>query len=291
MLTSVVKKLALPISLAVLLFGGWAFWLEPASLKNENHEIILSSWPASCDGIRIAVLADLHVGSPYNGVDKLKRIVDLTLAAKPDLILLAGDYVVHGVPGGKFVQPEAITQGLSRLSAPLGVFAVLGNHDHWYNARQIENAFARVGIPVLEDVAVAAVSGQCSFWIVGLSDFWEGAHEYKAAFAQLPPRAPAIAFTHNPDVFPFVPDRVSLTFAGHTHGGQVYLPIFGRLIVPSIYGQRYAIGHIVEQGRHLFVSPGLGTSILPVRFLVPPEVSVVTMRSAASRRFDSRKAT
>jgi len=284
------RKFLTLISCCGLILGLWALWLEPSSLKNENHEIVLSSWPASCDGIRIAVLADLHVGSPYNGVDKLKQIVDLTLAAKPDLILLAGDYVVHRVLGGKFVQPEVITQGLSRLSAPLGVFAVLGNHDRWHNAKQIENAFARVGIPVLEDAAVARVAGQCSFWLVGLSDFWEGPHEYKAAFAKLPPGATAIAFTHNPDVFPLVPDIVSLTFAGHTHGGQVYLPIFGRLIVPSKYGQLYAIGHIVEHGRHMFVSPGLGTSILAVRFLVPPEVSIVTIRSAAPRQQDHRKA-
>ncbi len=284
------RKLLALVSVCALILGLWAFWLEPASLKNESHEIVLSSWPALCDGIRVAVLADLHVGSPYNGVDKLRQIVDLTLAAKPDLILLAGDYVVARVLGGEFIQPEVITRALSRLSAPLGVFAVLGNHDRSHNARQIESAFAMVGIPVLEDAAVAAVSGQCSFWIVGLSDFWEGPRDYSNAFAKLPPGAPALALTHNPDVFPLVPERVSLTFAGHTHGGQVYLPIFGRLIVPSRYGQRYAIGHIVEHGRHMFVSPGLGTSILPVRFLVPPEVSVVTIRSAIPRQKDHRKA-
>ena len=84
-----------------------------------------------------------------------------------------------------------------------------------------------------------------------------------------------MAFTHNPDMFPELPARITLTLAGHTHGGQVYLPIVGRLVVPSRYGQRYAIGHIIEKGRHLFVTPGLGTSILPVRFLVPPEISLL----------------
>jgi uncharacterized protein len=285
----VVKKLALLISLSVLLLGVWAFSLEPASLKNENYEIVLPSWPAACDGIRVAVLADLHVGSPYNGVDKLARIVDLTDAAKPDLILLAGDFVVGSVLGGSFVEPEIIAKGLSRLSAPLGVFAVLGNHDHWRNAKRVENALKAARIQVLEDTAVIVASGQCKFWLAGLSDFLEGLHAYQTLFANLPRGAPVLALTHNPDVFPLVPAAVSLTFAGHTHGGQVYLPILGRLIVPSIYGQRYAIGHIVEQGRHLFVSPGLGTSILPVRFLMPPEVSVVTIRSAVPRQHDHRK--
>jgi uncharacterized protein len=277
-------KIPILVALCTLSLGIWAFWLEPASLHNRDYEVSLPSWPAACGGIRVAVLADLHVGSPYNGVDKLDQIVDLTLAAKPDLILLAGDYVIHGVLGGKFVEPEIVAKGLSRLSAPLGVFAVLGNHDRWHNTRQFENAFKTVRIPVLEDTVVTVVSGQCKFSLLGLSDFWSGPREYSTAFRKLPPGAPVLAFTHNPDVLPFVPDRVSLTFAGHTHGGQVYLPILGRLIVPSTYGQRYAAGYIVEQGRHLFVSPGLGTSILPVRFLVPPEVSVVTIRSAVSPR-------
>lgn len=88
---------------------------------------------------------------------------------------------------------------------------------------------------------------------------------------------PVLLLTHNPDIFPDVPPRVSLTLAGHTHGGQVNFPFFGRLVVPSRYGQRYAMGHVVEGGRHLFVSGGVGTSILPVRFRVPPEIVVITI--------------
>ena len=264
--------------------GLWAFWFEPSSLHNENHVITLPSWPAKCDGVRVALLADLHVGSPFNGTDKLERIVDMTLAAKPDLILLLGDYVIHRVVGGKFIAPEKIARSLSRLSAPAGVFAVLGNHDRWYFAKQIENAITGAGISVLEDAAVSVRSRQCEFWLVGLSDFLTGPRDYRAVLAKLPLHEPALAFTHNPDLFPVVPGNVDLIFDGHTHGGQVYFPGIGRLIVPSRYGQRYAMGHIVENGRHLFVSPGLGTSILPVRFLVPPEVSVVTIRSASSGR-------
>jgi len=239
----------------------------------------------------VAVLADLHVGAPFNGMDKLHRVVEVTLAAKPDLILLAGDYVVHGVLGGTYVSPEVIAEELRPLSAPLGVFAVLGNHDHWLNARQVEDALESVGIKFLEDEAVPLTTGRCGFWLVGLSDFWEGAHRYKAAFFKPPQGAPAVAFTHNPDVFPQVPDTVAITFAGHTHGGQVYFPMVGRLIVPSRYGERYAIGHITENGRHLFVSPGIGTSILPVRFLVPPEISLITLRSATmAHRVQGRSA-
>ena len=135
------------------------------------------------------------------------------------------------------------------------------------------------GIRVLDDDSIPLKLAECRIWLAGLSDLWTGKRAYQAALARIPLGAPAIAFTHNPDSFPILPKPVTLTIAGHTHGGQVRLPLLGRLIVPSDYGERYAIGHVVENGRHLFVSPGLGTSIFPVRFLVPPEVSMLTLRS------------
>lgn len=271
----VAALLAIPVSLVL-----WAFWLEPASLRNEDYAVSLARWPDECDGFRVAVLGDLHVGSPFNGMAKLAEIVALTRAAEPDLVLLAGDFVIHGVVGGSFEPPEAIVAELSRLEAPAGVHAVLGNHDWWLDAPRIRKALESVSIPVLEDRAVPIDRGDCRFWLAGISDWMEGPHDVARALAVVPPGAPLLAFTHNPDVFPEIPPSVDLTIAAHTHGGQVYLPGFGRPIVPSAYGERYAIGHVVEAGRHLFVSAGLGTSILPVRFLVPPEISVLTLRRA-----------
>jgi predicted MPP superfamily phosphohydrolase len=283
MLATLARKIFAFSSLCLLGLGLWGFWLEPASLYNEDHQIDLPHWPAACDGLRIAVLADLHVGSPFNGLDKLQRIVDLTLKAQPDLILLAGDYGISGIIGGTKVSPEAIAHGLSRLTAPLGVFAVLGNHDWWTGPARMQRALESVNIPVLEDTSVMLKRGGCAFELVGLSDYTEGPRRYRHALAKVQPGAPAIALTHNPDAFPKMPKPVALVIAAHTHGGQVYLPFLGRPIVPSKYGQRYAIGHIVENGRHLFVSSGLGTSIIPVRFLVPPEVSVLIIHSAEIR--------
>ena len=161
---------------------------------------------------------------------------------------------------------------------------MLGNHDWRHGAGEVSRALESVGIRVLEDQSVRIQSGRCRFWLSGISDFWRGPHDVEAALAPVTEGATILAFTHNPDVFPHIPSSVSLTVAGHTHGGQVYLPLLGRPIVPSRYGQRYAIGHIVEDGRHLFVSSGLGTSIIPVRFLVPPEVSVLQLRSGVEAR-------
>jgi hypothetical protein len=262
----------------LLALGLQAFWLEPSSLRVTEHTVALPAGPATLDGLRIAVLADLHVGSPYNGLAKLRRIVDETNAAGSDLVLLAGDYVITGVVGGTFTRPGAIAAVLHDLHAPLGVWAVLGNHDWWLDGRAVRRALETHGIRVLEDAAMPIDGPRGRFWLVGIGDFWESRHDVRAALARVSDDAPVLAFTHNPDVFPHVPARVALTIAGHTHGGQVVLPLLGRPLVPSAYGQRYAIGHVEEDGRHLFVSSGLGTSIFPVRFGVPPEISIVVVR-------------
>jgi predicted MPP superfamily phosphohydrolase len=260
-----------------LVLGVWAFGVEPASLRVREYTLRIPGWPAGRAGMRIALLADLHVGSPHNGLGKLEEVVASTNAARPDLVLILGDLVVQGVIGGQAVPPEEIAPVLGRLRAPLGVWAVLGNHDRWLDASQVTGALAKAGIPALEDGAVEISRGGPSFWLVGISDYWTAPHNIRKALSLVPDSHPALAFTHNPDIFPYVPVRVSLTLAGHTHGGQVYLPGIGRPVVPSQYGERYAIGRIVENGRHLFVTAGTGTSILPVRFLVPPEISIVRL--------------
>src|SRR5437773_5852398 len=160
------KFVILPAALFTLLVL-WAFWLEPASLRNETHKVQILSWPAECNGIRIAVLADLHTGSPFNGISKLEKIVLLTLSAKPDLVLLIGDYVIHGVRGGHFIPPEASARLLGRLAAPMGVYAVLGNHDWWFDAPRVRTALESVGITVLEDASILAEHGNCRFWLGG----------------------------------------------------------------------------------------------------------------------------
>ena len=259
--------------------AGWGFWWEPASLSTREYDLVLPGWPAAAGDLRIAVLADLHTGSPPNDLDKLQEVVDATNRAPPDLILLAGDFVIQGVVGGKFVEPEASARVLRSLQATLGVYAVLGNHDWWLDGARVRKALEDEGIPVLEDRAIPLLCNRRPFWLAGVSDFWEAAHDVRRALTGVDEASPVIVVTHNPDVFPEIPDRVALTIAGHTHGGQVAVPGLGRPVVPSQFGERYAIGHVVEGGRHLFVSTGIGTSILPVRFRVPPEISMITLRS------------
>jgi uncharacterized protein len=268
-------SLIVPLGLAL-----WAFVLEPARLTVETTVVRPSGWPGPCEGLRVGVLADLHVGSAFNGMGKLEQIVARTNSARPDLILLAGDFVVTGVPGGVFIPPESFAPILGTLAAPLGVFAVLGNHDWWLDGSRVRSALETARIRVLEDTSIPIARGACQFWLAGIGDYLETRHDVKSALRAVPDDAAILALTHNPDIFPGIPARVSLTIAGHTHGGQVYLPLLGRRIVPSRYGERFAIGHVRENGRDLFVSPGLGTSVLPVRFLVPPEISLLELRAA-----------
>lgn len=249
-----------------------AFWWEPQQLVSREIRLALPCWRAQ--PLRIAVVSDLHVGSPFIDLQKVRVIVSRVNAGHPDIIVLLGDFVVTHMVGAKFVAPETIAAELAHLHAPLGVYAVLGNHDWWLSAPCVARSLRSAGIHVIDDTAVEIRS----FWLVGVSDFLEGKHDVGGALRNVAIDAPIVLITHNPDVFPLVPNRVCLTIAGHTHGGQVALPLVGRLIVPSKYGQRYAIGHIREQGRDLFVTSGVGTSIIPIRFRVPPEIVFLEIR-------------
>lgn len=259
------------LGIGVLLLA-WAVLWEPGRLRVIEH-----APPVPWDGptLRVVVLTDLHVGAPHVGLEKLEAVVAAANAADPDVVLLAGDYVIHGVWGGRFVEPEAMIPALSRLEARHGVFAVLGNHDWWYDGPRVGRALTAAGIELLENEARWIEAG---LWIGGIGDLTTLHHDVGAMLATVDAPGPILAVTHHPDVFPQVPPEVRLTVAGHTHGGQVWLPLLGRLVVPSRFGQRYALGHVQEGVRHLFVGQGIGTSLLPVRFGVPPEISVLLLQ-------------
>ena len=267
----------------------WAFWLEPSSITVRHVSLSVPRWHEEQRGLKVAVLTDLHVGSPYMGLDKLRRVVERTNEERPDLVLLLGDFVIGGrrenggasggVLGGTFVEPEPIAAELKNLHAPLGVYAVLGNHDWWFDGERIARALEGAGLVVLENNAARVEQGGRAFWLAGIADLWTRSPDIEGALRQVSTDDPVILFTHNPDIFPNVPPRVSLTLAGHTHGGQVNFPIIGRPMVPSHFGQRYAFGHVVEGGRHLYVSGGVGTSIIPARFRVPPEIVILSLEA------------
>lgn len=224
------------------------------------------------------MIADLHAGARFIDGDKIRQVVALANAAAPDLILLDGDYTGQRPGQPRYMTPEAIAQALSPLHARLGVYAVLGNHDEWQDGPRFAAALRAAGITVLQNEARRIDAPRGPLFLVGIGDAASGHADPSRALAHVPKDAQALCFTHSPDVFPALPRSCALTIAGHTHGGQVALPFLGRLIVPSRYGQRYAAGIVRENGHVLFVSTGIGTSILAVRFRVPPEISLLELR-------------
>jgi predicted MPP superfamily phosphohydrolase len=266
--------LFIPFALAI--YRG--FYQEPNELLVKTHPLVIpGAADAGIAGLKIAIIADLHAGAPYIDEDKIRLVVERTLETKPDIILLLGDYVIHNVIGGRHMPFETVASILGTLNAPLGVYAVLGNHDWWENPVSIAGLLTKAGITVIDDRGMPITRNDGRFYLVGISDFYQGVHDVAYALRSVPAGHKALCVTHTPDIFPALPDTCLLTLAGHTHGGQVRLPLLGTPIVPSAYGSRYAAGLIKEKEHFLFVATGIGTSIIPVRFGVPPEISVLTI--------------
>lgn len=254
-----------------------------------HHRIGSPRWTAP--DLRIAVIADPHVCHPWAHPRIIARIVDQVQDLGADLILLSGDFLPDRFMPCRHPRAERIIPLFAGLSAPLGVFAIMGNHDYVDDPRArasdgqdsaVRDELARAGIPCLSNTSVAISHGTRTFHLVGLdSQFARGRNlpgreDPEAAFAALPKDSPTILLAHEPDYFARGDDRAVVQISGHTHGGQFV--VFGRRpMTPSNYGDRYAIGHHRDGDRHLIVSAGLGYSGLPLRFGVPPEITLIEM--------------
>jgi uncharacterized protein len=246
--------------------------------------------------LRIAVLSDLHCGGIHMGLAQIRTIMETANRLDADLILLLGDYVTREDKNVHNLMPDDWAAELAHLRAPLGTFAILGNHEYWDDPEAQKartgptlggTALAKAGISLLQNSVIRLEKQGKPFWLAGIDDqiaFRLGNRKYigmddlPGTLAQVTDSAPVILMTHEPDIFVDVPARVSLTLAGHTHGGQ--LRILGwSPYIPSKFGDRFAYGHIVEENRDLIVSCGLGTSGPPFRLGVPPEVVLVDLGS------------
>lgn len=278
------KRLRITLAAIILFFAGvgfWAFLVEPGRLVVNQQTIKIDNWPPQLDGLRIAVLSDIHVDNWFITEKKLRTIVARTNELQPDLIVILGDYMVSGGRVTHRVEPEVFAPVLKDFRAPLGVYSVLGNHDWWNNGTKIRRALEQNGIKVLENESAKVDARGTSFWLVGLADLWTRPQRVADTVATVPEGQPVIALTHNPDIFPNVPQRVQLVLAGHTHGGQVRLPLIGPVVESSKYGERWTRGHVFADNHHLFVTTGIGTSIVPVRFGVTPEIVLLTLKSGS----------
>jgi uncharacterized protein len=259
--------------------------VEPQGLIVTRYAPAPRNWPAGRK-LSITVIADLHAGGPDMQLPHVREVVDRANTLGSDLIVLLGDYVAwYRFPYVRVPDPLWAAE-LKRLEAPLGTWAILGNHDWWHDLHGVRRALAGVGIPVLENDAVLLGAAGQKFWLAGIGDQlayplgggrFLGVDDLPWTMTKITSDDPVMLLVHEPDIFPRVPARVALTLAGHTHGGQIRLPLIWPAFVPSKYWARYAYGHVVERDRHLIVSGGLGTSVVPARLGVPPEILHVTL--------------
>jgi predicted MPP superfamily phosphohydrolase len=260
--------------------AAYGIGIEPESLLVTRYRLTPPRWPAGRH-LTIHVIADLHAGGPNMTAHHIENVIEVANLEAADIVLLLGDYFATHPFVTERVPASVWAGALARLRGRLGTWAIFGNHDWWFDLAGVRAALARVGIPVLENQAILLGEPGNRFWLAGLGDQLAhrlGHHQFRGeddlprTLAQVDTDDPVILMVHEPDVFTTVPERVSLTIAGHTHGGQIRIPYLWPRFVPSRYGARFAYGHIIEEGRHLIVSGGLGVSSVPVRLGVPPEI-------------------
>lgn len=260
-------------------------WLAEIS-RAQRHivrrlRLEIGGWPRWRRPLRVAFLSDLHTGSHSDDVARLHAIVDEIAALAPDLVLFGGDYVNMQPFGGGRVPPRTTAAALSQLQAPLGRFAILGNHDYVYGERAVADAFEQHGIPVLDHARRSMRFQDHAIDLVGVPDAHVTRAEAYALLAGLSAQRPTIVLAHDPVWFAHLPAGPHLMLAGHTHGGQIRLPGIGVVRTATKAPRRWIHGLIEERGQYLYVTSGIGTSGLPLRWGVPPEIAVLDMSGTA----------
>ncbi len=267
-------QLTLGASAVAGLSAGYGFW-EASQIRIVRKTIALPRLPRSFAGTTIAVLTDLHHG-PFVSLrfirDAVKRASDL----KPDLFALVGDFAQKGPDSADHL--AQCLEAVAKLKAPMGAFAVAGNHDHQVEGFTYGEFVPLAPLTDLTNRAICLSLAGRNLWIAGVDDLLWGQPKLKKSLEAIPDRDAVVLLSHNPDLAEVFPDeRVDLMLSGHTHGGQIYLPGFGASWLPSMYGQKYCSGLVQGPASQVFVSRGLGESGIPLRLNCPPEINLLTL--------------
>lgn len=249
---------------------------EAGWFRIARQTIVLEGLPPAFDGLTIALLTDLHHGR-YTSLHYIRTVVAATNALRPDVIALGGDYA-HA--GRRWLPPCFET--LAGLKARLGVFGVLGNHDHWYSTAITRESMRRAHIAEVTNGGFWLLAGGSRLRIGGVDDYWEGVQDLPAALGDARAGDATVLLCHNPDFVETITDRrVGLVLSGHTHGGQIVLPGPYAPYVPSRYGTKYLHGLVRTPHTQVYVSRGLATVGPPVRIGARPEIALLTLTTSA----------
>lgn len=277
------KRILLAFAIIIVLLasaGAYSYFIEPNRLIVHEEDLPIPNWNAKLDGFKVVAISDIHGGANYITEEKIREIVELTNAQNPDLIVLLGDYVSQkkGTRGELLKMPiETIADNLQGFKAKYGVYAIIGNHDWWYDEKKVRAEIERVGIKVLENEVAPVQVGDEMVWLWGIEDYWKKRRVPTDALDEIPSKENIIAITHNPDSLLKTPAKISLMMAGHSHGGQVKIPLYGA--IPFVNDPRFMAGKAVVDGKHVFVTTGVGCSGPQFRFRVPPEIAVLNLFS------------
>jgi uncharacterized protein len=238
-------------------------------------QVVASEWPESASKLKLLLVSDVHVAGPDMPPERLARIVEQMNKLSPDLVLFAGDFVSDKRTATTLYSAQQALSPLSRLKADQGIYAVLGNHDHRRNTGAISKALNDVGITILTNEAIQV--GPIA--LGGLDDDFTDRADVPAVLKSMAGLSGyPIYLSHSPDIVPELPKEESLILAGHTHCGQIVLPVLGAPATMSEYGDRYACGKIEEDKKTVIVSAGIGTSILPLRLGAVPDMWLIEIR-------------
>ncbi|MGQ9630700.1 MAG: metallophosphoesterase [bacterium] len=253
----------------------YSVFVEPRWIESTYLRVPIFGLPPLLDGFTIAHLTDLHI-CRYFGRGDLDRAVGIANGFSADIVVLTGDFVTRS-KGFRRYLPDC-QGGLGGLKSRYGVYAVLGNHDHGNDPRDIARMLEDAGIILLNNFHRKLDVGGAPLWIVGVDDWKRGKCDLERAFDGVPPDGVKILLSHSPDIVRLVaPWGVHLMLCGHTHGGQVHVPPFGAVITSSRYGKKYSDGLFREGDMRIYVNRGIGMAALPIRFLCRPEVALLRL--------------
>jgi len=271
---------------AALPLAGYAQFIEPHHLSLERLELQIPNLPEAFDGFRIAQLSDFHYGV-YTGAREIGAAVLLANALKPDLVALTGDFITTPLTARRpltdpvYTEVALCAQVLSQARAVHGVTGCFGNHDAAFDKPYIQEVFAGYGMKLLWNENFMVERAGKRLWIAGVADAIVGTADFPRTLQGIPANEPVILLAHEPDLgdeaakYP-----IAAQLSGHSHGGQVRLPVVDGLYLPLL-GRRYPYGYYRVRQMHLYTNRGIGMILLPYRFNAPPEVTLVTLRSQA----------